>query len=278
MCAGQTQVLVGVLSDAGDRATTRKWADAGWPALCVEHALPFDVSVNSPQIFDELKTFGEALSILVAREMNEPLATTQERQPGEMFRDPRFQRIVKMFVVELKRGGHTEAAAYDLVLDALGSAKTIRSIIDALDRVGREGSHEGLILVILRCRVIDLWRKQSRAKRFQTVHLDTEALDAALQRLVGLEARTEIELARGQARQQIRRIFDMFCDVEPHHGVALRRYVMEGRRYKVLTEEWGCTEIAARGRVHRAHKALRAYIRRHHPMLRELWDSLMESL
>lgn len=167
-------------------------------------------------------------------------------------------------------------ATYDgarrYVLSAIAMPKALTDIYNAWLLAQTDGRHLGLLRVIIRRRVRDLLRKETRRTGHTSWPADDDGEVDSCWELDDLHANPEMQAHQAQLDTLVRHLVESFAAQSPtkqRQVELLRRYVCDDVPYEQLAAEMSVTQNALRSRVHKARCALRRHLRKHCPRLQD---------
>jgi hypothetical protein len=209
---------------------------------------------------------------------SEPPWASCERQLEDLLEDPSFLKTIELVTKEVMgRWSLSHKAAHGFVISAIGEPETLACIHRAWFLARSTGANLGLPKVIIRRRVIDLLRRDTRKTSHCSLPATIDAIDTdrtlAFHELLQRSPRAQIELR--QIIQMVRGALACFARqgrTQARQAQLLRRYALDEVNYAELTAELACSENALRVRVHKAMLALRRHIHVCHTELEDLLE------
>jgi len=168
----------------------------------------------------------------------------------------------------------TYEGARRYVLSAIGMPKVLTDIHNAWLRAQTDSRHLGLLRVIIRRRVRDLFRKEARRTGHSSWPTDDDgevSHDLSLS-TDDLQGNPEEQAHQAQLDSLVRHLVDSFAAQSPTNQrqvALLRRHDCDEVSYDQLAAEMNLTQNALRSRVYKARCALRRHLHKHYPGLQE---------
>jgi DNA-directed RNA polymerase specialized sigma24 family protein len=209
---------------------------------------------------------------------------TPRQHLEELLEDLEFLRVMDLAAQEVMHLWRLSLAdARRIVLSAIGEPAALASIYEAWTDARARGTSRGKAKIIIRRRVIDLLRKDTRRAGHTSFEdaADKDAADDDGDELVGepsaqqLQRSPYTQLKTSQLIHSARDALASFATggkIQRRQAELVYRRAFQEVSYVQLSRELGCTETALRVRLCKAMRALQRHIRARHPELLELID------